>query len=43
MEVCVEEDEIDVTFQVLQALQEQWLTLLLCLSTFNLKNETQKH
>lgn len=43
MEVCVEEDEIDVTFQVLEALQEQWLTLLLCLSTFNLKNETQKH
>lgn len=37
MEVCVEEDEIDVTLQVLEALQEQRLALLLCLSTFNLK------
>lgn len=37
MEVCVEEDEIDVTLQVLEALQEQRLALLLRLSDFNLK------
>lgn len=39
MEVCVEEDEIDVTLQILEALQEQRLALLLRLSAFNLKNQ----
>lgn len=39
MEVCVEEDEIDVTLQILEALQEQRLALLLRLSTFNLKKQ----
>lgn len=44
MEVCVEEDEIDVTLQILEALQEQRLALLLRLSAFNLKKKpTQKH
>lgn len=37
MKICVEEDEIDVTLQVLEALQEQRLAFLLRLSTFNLK------
>lgn len=39
MEVCVEEDEIDVTLQILEALQEQRLALLLRLSAFNLKKQ----
>lgn len=39
MEVCVEEDKVDVTLQILEALQEQRLTRLLRLRTFNLKKK----
>lgn len=37
MQVRVEEDEVNVALQVLQALQQQLLTVLLRLATFDLK------
>ncbi len=39
MQVCVEENEVNVALQVLQAPEQQLLTLLLCLSTFDLRKE----
>lgn len=41
MQVCVEEDEVNVALQVLQAFQEKLLTLLLCLTTFDLKEKKE--
>lgn len=42
MQVCVEEDEVNVALQVLQAPQQQLLTLLLRLTTFDLRKEVNK-
>lgn len=43
MQVRVEEDEVNVSLQVLQAPQQQLLTLLLRLTTFDLrKQKTRK-
>lgn len=42
MQVCVEEDEVNVALQVLQAPQQQLLALLLRLTTFDLRAEVNK-
>lgn len=42
VEVGVEEDEIDVALQVLEALQQQRLALRLRLSAFDLKKEQRQ-
>lgn len=42
MQVCVEEDEVNVALQVLQAPKQQLLTLLLRLTTFDLRKEKKK-
>lgn len=42
MQVCVEEDEVNVALQVLQAPKQQLLTLLLRLTTFDLRKERRK-
>lgn len=42
MQICVEEDEVNVAFQALQAPQQQLLTILLCLTTFDLRKQVNK-
>lgn len=42
MQVRVEEDEVNVALQVLQAPQQQLLTVLLRLTTFDLRKEAIK-
>ena len=39
MQVSVEEDEVNVALQVLQAPQQQLLAILLRLATFDLREE----
>ena len=42
MEVCVEQDEVNVAFKVLETFQLQNLRLLFCLCSFDLRKKINK-